>query len=350
MHIRTIILLAFVLTVCILPYAVEAQARRTDEQEFKTFTNSSSGLSVETQKKYVGFSLKYPSSWQISPRDMGKETNFVTLFRDRPGTPTYDEYLSIAGYTDTCPVINTAKLAELGDVAANLTRTLGAGYEGLKLGPHRRASVGKYDGVEVAFEGMTTVDGRQIPAWGKTILLPGVTFRDGTVYGLTLLMYATGSSPAVHSAADLGIRGELPAILSSLRLNLPGATNHFVPPAASIVRMEVGREVEKVDGEDRMLGTTTEFADPSRIASLLQVSNLKAGSRVTEVWIAEKPGAIPLLKDEYIGESDSPCGDKSTTTHQKTYDPPPEAGNYRYNVYIDGKLVRTLRFQLKARQ
>jgi hypothetical protein len=55
-----------------------------------------------------------------------------------------------------------------------------------------------------------------LPIWGRIVILPNV---EGKKNGVMLVMLATPLAPDVKSVNDVGVKGELPVILNSFKLN-----------------------------------------------------------------------------------------------------------------------------------
>src|SRR5712671_3492387 len=100
-------------------------------------------------------------------------------------------------------------------LAAKLSAQFEKSFPGYTKVSESETKVGVYDGYEFRFEGMSRNTSKgDLKLWGRLIFLPPV---DGGKNGVTLLMLATSLAPELKSVDDVGVKGELPMMLTSFR-------------------------------------------------------------------------------------------------------------------------------------
>ena len=73
---------------------------------------------------------------------------------------------------------------------------------------------GGWPAYEIKFQGTgTSGSGEKIEVWGRRLFMPAE--RPGVPSGFEITMLATSASADVHGVDDVGVRGELAAILNS---------------------------------------------------------------------------------------------------------------------------------------
>jgi hypothetical protein len=73
---------------------------------------------------------------------------------------------------------------------------------------------GDWRAYEIKFQGSgTTESGEKMDVWGRRLFIPAA--RPGVRTGFEITMLATSAADEVRSVDDVGVRGELAAILNS---------------------------------------------------------------------------------------------------------------------------------------
>jgi hypothetical protein len=148
------------------------------------FVNSQADAkSPNLSAHYVDFSFDYPSNWTLDPAT-GTPTakNFVKVERDNPDGLTIENFAvgEFAGTGD--PDQDSALIPQLlAQLEAQVTGMPGYLY-------------------------------------GRMIILP----EPDTAKGVVLIMLGTDLSGEIHSPADLGVKGDLPKVLSSFKFGAAG--------------------------------------------------------------------------------------------------------------------------------
>jgi len=168
-----------------------------------TYINSPDGLSGNLAEHYVDFSFVYPSTWELIPQ---YGSNYVRVDRlDQNYTVENFTVGTVWGLSDALPL----------EAATAISSLLGPMLPGYREIAQQPTIIGTHAGYEVLFEGSVADTGRgDITLWGRAVVLP----LEGTDRGVLLLAMATSLDPTIQSAEDVGVKGQLPVILSSFSL------------------------------------------------------------------------------------------------------------------------------------
>jgi hypothetical protein len=177
------------------------------------FVNSSRSLDGQLAEHYVDFSFYYPNRWQKDPAaGTPGARNFAQVERRLPPDFTQENF-AVAWNSSAAPVAENRALFHT--LAENLSAQFQKKFPGYRKVSEGETKLGVYDGYEFRFESMSpnTAKG-DLKVWGRVIFLAPV---DGGKNGVTLLMLATSLAPELKSVDDVGIKGELPMMLTSFR-------------------------------------------------------------------------------------------------------------------------------------
>jgi len=177
------------------------------------FVNSSKNLDGQLAEHYVDFSFYYPNRWQKDPAaGTPGARNFAQVERRLPPDFTQENF-AVAWNSSAAPVAENRALFHT--LAENLSAQFQKKFPGYRKVSEGETKLGVYDGYEFRFESMSpnTAKG-DLKVWGRVIFLAPV---DGGKNGVTLLMLATSLAPELKSVDDVGIKGELPMMLTSFR-------------------------------------------------------------------------------------------------------------------------------------
>jgi hypothetical protein len=174
------------------------------------FVNAQEALSGRLADNFVAFSFYYPNRWVKDPKaGTGGSPNFVEVHRQLDQNSPQESMA--AGWYDLQGEEHSFE---------DLAKKKSADLEKM-IGQYRKVSegttkIGTYDGYELRFEGRTEkADKSELSIWGRVVWLPA---SQGSKKGVALLMYATSLTPDVRSIDEVGVKGELPMLLESLRL------------------------------------------------------------------------------------------------------------------------------------
>ena len=172
------------------------------------FRNSKLELKGDLGKNYRGFSLYFPNEWAKNPSN----TNFVDISKKaESGTPIeqflvsyYDSKGTFKEDLEKFPKLVKDSNEKLSDLITNYQFI---SSEEKQINNGWRAFEMKFQG-----EGVTN-KGEKITLWGRRLFIPAA--RPGVKSGFVITMLATSLSPAVKSAEDVGIKGDLGNILET---------------------------------------------------------------------------------------------------------------------------------------
>ena len=191
------------------------------------FVNSpEQARSMALRDSYVDFSFDYPARWSQTPQPIdGTAQNYVRVAA--PMVNGYEPEAFLVGYASGTG--NAARdRASIPAAALALAGQFGAAlqdYHIVSSGPGRIAGFDTYGWrFTASAPGVGGEPRVQIYGRGDLILPPGAS------RGVTLVALATSRAGDVHSAAEVGERGTLKAILDSFRL---ASTESAPPPAAA---------------------------------------------------------------------------------------------------------------------
>ena len=176
------------------------------------FENSSSSLGAKLAAQYVDFHFYYPKSWQKNPK--AGAANFVEVERFIPPDFT-QERLVVSWYKSKGTV--EADLKGFPALIKERNANLAGSYPDYQKLAEGRTTVNGIEGYEFRFKAFSkgTAKG-DINIWGRVVFLP--PGDKASTKGVTLYMLTTSLAPELKSEDDVGVRGELPIILSSFTL------------------------------------------------------------------------------------------------------------------------------------
>lgn len=190
------------------------------------FVNSpDQARSMALRDAYVDFSFDFPARWSQTPQPIdGTAQNYVRVAA--PMVNGFEPYAFLVGYASGTGNAG-ADRASLPAAALALAGQFGAtlqDYHIVSSGPGRIAGYDSYGWrFTASAPGVGGEPRVQIYGRGDLILPPGAS------RGVTLVTIATSRAGDVHSAAEVGERGTLKAILDSFRL----AASAALPPVAA---------------------------------------------------------------------------------------------------------------------
>jgi eukaryotic-like serine/threonine-protein kinase len=180
------------------------------------YQNSKQNLKGDLLLNFVGFSLYYPKDWKVNGPQSGTTPNtrgkFLDISRETQDGRLKEQML-ISYYpskgtfqedVDRFPLL----VRETNDTLKKFL----PGYQALSEGEIKVN--GDWRAYEVKFQaGGKSSNGETLNVWGRRLFIPAS--RPGVRDGFEITMIATSLAENVHSVDDVGVKGELAAILHS---------------------------------------------------------------------------------------------------------------------------------------
>jgi hypothetical protein len=193
-----------------LPPAVET----TD-----VYRNEIDKLPPRHAENFVPFSFSFPDSWVLDAEAGTEESpNTVKVMRDIPigdGLEFTQENFAVG----SCQVTGSGELAKLGLqlLSQQFQAAIADGFPEYKLNREGDMKFGKYQGYGFDFTSKLPHPKKgEVDCWGRVILIAPSTIEQE--HGLSLIMLATSEAPELKGLADLGVKGQLPAIIKSFKV------------------------------------------------------------------------------------------------------------------------------------
>ena len=179
----------------------------------KKFVNSNAKLDGKLAEHYVDFSFYYPENWTLDANAGAPgASNFVGVGRKLP--PNFpQEYLNVSWY-DSKGTIESDRDG-FQKLVSSYSDRISKLYPDYKLISQGETKVNSLDGYEFRFQGQGVTDKGDTTYWGRVIFLP--PGKDGEKNGVTLLMLTTSLAPELSGVNDVGVKGQLPMILSTFK-------------------------------------------------------------------------------------------------------------------------------------
>ncbi|MCE9606175.1 MAG: tetratricopeptide repeat protein [Planctomycetia bacterium] len=187
----------------------------TADADLSVYRNELSALGKRHVERFVPFSFKYPKHWKADPKaGTDQSSNFVKFERQAvaaDGEVTTLENLAVGALEGIVP----------GDIGRELMKALteqfrgqfANGFPNFKAEPDRDLKFGTYAGFGFDFSFQT--DDKSVGGWGRIVLLPAYVVEQPR--GMLIVMIATTAAPELKTAADLGVKGELPTLIASFK-------------------------------------------------------------------------------------------------------------------------------------
>lgn len=175
------------------------------------FQNSKDDLKGDLAKNFLGFSLYYPKDWKQNDAK-GK---FLDISKNaESGTPVEQMLVSYYDSKGTFKT-DTKSFPALVEETNKTLKEIVPNYEVVSEG--EKTVNNGWRAYEVKFKGSGKANGENIILWGRRLFIP--TARPGMKNGYVVTMLATSLSPDVKNVDDVGVKGELSAILESFEPN-----------------------------------------------------------------------------------------------------------------------------------
>ncbi len=176
------------------------------------FQNSKENVKGELAKNFLGFSLYYPNDWKVNDA----EGKFLDISSNAStGTPIEQMLVSYYDSKGTYKS-DTELFPSLVEETNKTLKSIVPNYE--MISEDKKTVNNGWQAYEVKFKGSgTTGKGENITLWGRRLFIP--TARPGMKNGYVITMIVTSLSPDVKNVDDVGVKGELSAILESFEPN-----------------------------------------------------------------------------------------------------------------------------------
>jgi len=197
------------------PEEVEAPPlSRTIQQPPDTvyFQNNKENLKGDLIKNFLGFSLYYPNDWRRNEAPK----NFLDISKNTANNLPIEQML-ITYYNSKGTFKADAEIfpAQIKETNQSLKKIL-PNYRMISEG--KKMINNGWQAYEVQFQGTSkTASGEDITIWGKRLFIP--TAIRGMKNGYVVTMLATSLSKDVRNVNDVGVKGELSAILETFEPN-----------------------------------------------------------------------------------------------------------------------------------
>jgi tetratricopeptide (TPR) repeat protein len=203
------------------------------------YVNRLSRLSARHLEHYVPFYFAVPKGWVAEPKAGTEESSNVVQYERRRAegdTVVKQESFAVGELTG----VGTGPVSQdlMAILCESMSGNLAAGFPNYKKSPDAELTFAGLQGHGFDFSFEKDPDPKSFRGWGRVVLIPGPAF--GGSGGLAIVLFATSAAPEIASAADLGVKGELPAIIGSFKTGRP-------QESAEETAAEVKRLLERAD-------------------------------------------------------------------------------------------------------
>lgn len=165
---------------------------------------------------FVGFSMYYPKDWKVVGPQLGAASNsrgkFVDISRQTDDGRMKEQMLVSYYPSKGTFSADTERFPQLVKETNDTLKKILPGYAQVSEGAIKFN--GEWRAYEVKFQGSgMSADGQKLVVWGRRLFVPAA--RPGTRNGFEITMLATSLADDVKSVDDVGVKGELAAILYS---------------------------------------------------------------------------------------------------------------------------------------
>ena len=184
------------------------------------YGNNKQDLKGDLLKNFVGFAIYYPKDWKVNGPQEGKTDNargkFLDISRSTPDGRMKEQML-ISYYPSKGTFVDDRdQFPKMVKETNETLKKLLPGYQMVSEG--ETTFNGGWRAYEIKFQGGgTSGTGEKLVVWGRRLFVPAA--RPGAPNGFEITMLATSLADGVRSVDDIGVRGELAAILNSFEPN-----------------------------------------------------------------------------------------------------------------------------------
>ncbi len=192
-----------------LPAPPAPAPARAEPFNTKIFVNSREGLDKFLGDNYLAALFAYPGTWTMNT-DVRKEGRaFVRVQRPTSDADPTTESFQIGAWARDPKTSDQDTMKRIAEKISDAFAKSMENYRELAFAPTR---VGLYEGMELRFSSLPSAGA---PLWGRVIFFPRQTQDQQQAPILTLL--AAGNSSVIRSVDDVGVKGEMPLVLNTLR-------------------------------------------------------------------------------------------------------------------------------------
>jgi hypothetical protein len=180
------------------------------------FVNSKDNLDGKLAEKYSDFSFYYPNDWERDPKSgVAGASNFVRVERRLP--PDFTQENFAVSWYDSKGTLEEDEKSVFPKLIESWKAKLAKAYPDFEVLSEGGVTINKLNGHELKFKSVSKgTEKGDITLWGWVVFLP--PGKEGETNGLQLLMLTTSLAPELKSAEDVGVKGELPVILNSFKM------------------------------------------------------------------------------------------------------------------------------------
>jgi LPXTG-motif cell wall-anchored protein len=180
------------------------------------YQNVKENLKGDLLRNFVGFTLFYPKDWKVNGPQAGTSANVRGKFLDISGvTPEgkLKEQMLVSYYASKGTFSeDSEKFSTMVKETNDTLKKILPGYQMVSEGEIKLN--GNWRAYEIKFQGGgTSENGEKLVVWGRRLFIPAS--RLGVRNGFEITMLATSLAENVKSVDDVGVKGELAAILET---------------------------------------------------------------------------------------------------------------------------------------
>lgn len=180
------------------------------------YQNNKQNLKGDLLRNFVGFKLYYPKDWKVNgpPQSSAASTRGKFLDISRLTSDGQLKEQMLVSYYPSKGTFNedADKFPQMVKETNDTLKKLLPGYQMVSQGEIKFN--GDWRAYEIKFQGGgTSKSGEKLLVWGRRLFIPAA--RSGVHDGFEITMLATSFAEDVKSVNDVGVRGELAAILNS---------------------------------------------------------------------------------------------------------------------------------------
>ncbi|MBE7515544.1 MAG: protein kinase [Chloracidobacterium sp.] len=184
------------------------------------FENRKQDLKGDLIRNFVGFKLYYPNDWTSNgPMPSATSTGrgqFLDISKSTPDGKLLEQMLVSYYPSKGTYTLDAEKFPQLVKEANDTLKELLPGYQMLSAGEIKVN--GDWQAYEMKFQSSgTSPSGERLLLWGRRIFIPAA--RIGVRNGFELTLLATSNDEEVRGVDDVGVRGDLAAILYTFEPN-----------------------------------------------------------------------------------------------------------------------------------